>query len=593
NRASCKEYGLNISNEVLNRCILPIHFDNRKRKSVLINMYYKETKRIMEKKISVNLLYPLKLNENETDADKYEQKTTYLPNITIYDFEVYYFPFDNLSIETFFKFLNILSCFSLINDNNLKNILKSLMFSVGFSPQDNIYDYKQTILQNISMYHISFDIIFLLTSVFLDLSIYGIDLIPTLLLDTNNEGIYSYYNIEIQKENSILISKNLSRMFSNQNLNNSYSFKILLFFFMKKNFKTAIFRIIPLKNTSLWRLLSMILNSVDQVIFHNIQINKQLISFLNETDILKDLKTVHFWLAESNSNILSYIETILYTPNIFIEYNDCIQQSMYEKIKMKPLSIIKIVRCRLKNNILRSSISDIIKRHTKSISINLFLKNSGNLYSLRTISFENIKCLKLKEMELESIFIDCILNLPGIEILYLYDCNIEDYDEFHIYPKNYSITTFSFLGKKIINVNLFYKFMCSMIKFTNLEICNDSLSLLLDKDQNCLFSHIIHLNILEFCCLFKIYTNNNSFYFPFFISEEISVGVGFPAGTLKKIFSIQENLNIKKLLYSENFLDDSDSRALENLNFLDNIELSSNIVEIRFHELFDINKTYK
>ncbi|TBU12543.1 hypothetical protein CWI38_0716p0010 [Hamiltosporidium tvaerminnensis] len=385
------------------------------------------------------------------------------------------------------------------------------------------------------MYHISFDIIFLLTSVFLDLSIYGIDLIPTLLLDTNNEEIYSYYNIEIQKENSILISKNLSRMFSNQNLNNSYSFKILLFFFLKKNFKTAIFRIIPLKNTSLWRLLLMILNSVDQVIFHKLHINKRLISFLNETDILKNLKTVHFWLAESNSNILSYIETILYAPNIFIEYNDCIQQSMYEKIKMKPLSIIKIV----------------------------------------------------------SIFIDCILNLPGIEILYLYDCNIGNYDEFHIYPKNYSITTFSFLGKKMINVNLFYKFMCSMIKLTNLEICNDSLSLLLDKDQNSLFSHIIHLNILDFCCVFKIYTNNNSFYFPFFISEEISVGVGFPAGTLKKIFSIQENLNIKKLLYSENFFDDSDSRALEYLNFLDSIELSSNIVEIRFHELFDINKTYK
>ncbi|KAK1348186.1 hypothetical protein LUQ84_002563 [Hamiltosporidium tvaerminnensis] len=196
-------------------------------------------------------------------------------------------------------------------------------------------------------------------------------------------------------------------------------------------------------------------------------------------------------------------------------------------------------------------------------------------------------------MELESIFIDCILNLPGIEILYLYDCNIGNYDEFHIYPKNYSITTFSFLGKKMINVNLFYKFMCSMIKLTNLEICNDSLSLLLDKDQNSLFSHIIHLNILDFCCVFKIYTNNNSFYFPFFISEEISVGVGFPAGTLKKIFSIQENLNIKKLLYSENFFDDSDSRALEYLNFLDSIELSSNIVEIRFHELFDINKTYK
>ncbi|TBU00853.1 hypothetical protein CWI39_1558p0010 [Hamiltosporidium magnivora] len=427
NRASYKEYGLNISNEVLNRCILPIHFDNRKRK----------------KKDFRTSFYPLKLNENETDADKYEQKTRYLPNITIYDFDL---------------FVNIL-----INDNNLKNILKSLLFSAEFSSQDNIYDYKQTILQNISMYHISFDIIFLLTSVFLDLSIYGIDLIPTLLLDTNNEEIYSYYNIEIQKENSILISKNLSRMFSNQNLNNSYSFKILLFFFLKKNFKTAIFRIIPLKNTSLWRLLLMILNSVDQVIFHKLHINKRLISFLNETDILKNLKTVHFWLAESNSNILSYIETILYAPNIFIEYNDCIQQSMYEKIKMKPLSIIKIV----------------------------------------------------------------------------------------------------------------------------------SLSLLLDKDQNSLFSHIIHLNILDFCCVFKIYTNNNSFYFPFFISEEISVGVGFPAGTLKKIFSLPENLNIKKLLYSENYLDGSDSGALENLNFLDSIELSSNIVEIRFHELFDINKTYK
>ncbi|TBU00800.1 hypothetical protein CWI36_1530p0010, partial [Hamiltosporidium magnivora] len=333
NRASYKEYGLNISNEVLNRCILPIHFDNRKRK----------------KKDFRTSFYPLKLNENETDADKYEQKTRYLPNITIYDFDLF--------------FLDILSCFSLINDNNLKNILKSLLFSVEFSSQDNIYDYKQTILQNISMYHISFDIIFLLTSVFLDLSIYGIDLIPTLLLDTNNEEIYSYYNIEIQKENSILISKNLSRMFSNQNLNNSYSFKILLFFFLKKNFKTAIFRIIPLKNTSLWRLLLMILNSVDQVIFHKLHINKRLISFLNETDILKNLKTVHFWLAESNSNILSYIKTILYTPNIFIEYNDCIQQSMYEKIKMKPLSIIKIVRCRLKNNILRSSICSKTKNY--------------------------------------------------------------------------------------------------------------------------------------------------------------------------------------------------------------------------------------
>ncbi|TBU03596.1 hypothetical protein CWI37_0269p0010 [Hamiltosporidium tvaerminnensis] len=515
-------------------------------------------------------------------------------------------PLDYLPLETFFKFLNILSCLNLVLDKNLDKILLNLLISL-----------KPTILQYIETYTISSDIVTTMGKLFKNLSLFKIGFELILFLNTTNEKMYHYYNVKFETKSAILISKNLKKIFSNQNFKNTLIFKVIFIVFLKMNFKTAIFHTIPSKNTELRHFLSQILDSVDKVIFYKLSIDKKPISFLNKENCFNNLTTVYFFLPELQSNILSFINYLLNISEIFIEFDECFEESEYKKTNMNYQVVIKVVRYRLKrlfilenfefldikNYILNSvfeikSINDfeeqfrflnkivelnnvrvflygiiplatinIIETYIWCTSINLILDFKNEIYSFQIIPFANVKTLKIRNIVINTGFIGCILNISGLENLYLFDCGITEYNETVSYPKNDSITSLNLYGKKMISIGFIYKFLSSMINLENLALFNDNLSVLLDSNQKCKFSAKIELKVLEFCSR-------------------------FPPGTLKKIFSIPENTNIKKLSYLDNYLDYSDIGALENLKLLENIEWTGNNSKIRFYMLFNITKTY-
>ncbi|TBU09037.1 hypothetical protein CWI36_0069p0010 [Hamiltosporidium magnivora] len=638
-----------VSNEESNRYGCASDFNKRKRKSVFLKGLCKETRKIVRKRISVHQLNPLNLKTNEFGTEVKQEIQIYLPHITASDFDLfckmlqfYCDPLDYLPLETFFKFLNILSCLNLVLDKNLDKILLNLLISVRFPLENDIYELKPTILQYIETYTISSDIVTTLGKLFKNLSLFKIGFELILFLNTTNEKMYHYYNVKFETKSAILISKNLKKIFSNQNFKNTLIFKVIFIVFLKMNFKTAIFHTIPSKNTELRHFLSQILDSVDKVIFYKLSIDKKLISFLNKENCFNNLTTVYFFLPELQSNILSFINYLLNIPEIFIEFDECFEESEYKKTNMNYQVVIKVVRYRLKrlfilenfefldikNYILNSvfeikSINDfeeqfrflnkivelhnvrvflygiiplatinIIETYIWCTSINLILDFKNEIYSLQIIPFANVKTLKIRNTVINTGFIGCILNIPALENLYLFDYSITEYNETVSYPKNDSITSLNLYGKEMIGIGFIYKFLSSMINLENLALFNDNLSVLLDSDQKCKFSPKIQLKVLEFCCIFKNSKCDCFFYFPFFVNHEISFEQGFPPGTLKKIFSIPENTNIKKLSYLDNYLDYSDIGALENLKLLENIEWTGNNSKIRFYMLFNITKTY-
>ncbi|KAK1347694.1 hypothetical protein LUQ84_002957 [Hamiltosporidium tvaerminnensis] len=356
------------------------------------------------------------------------------------------------------------------------------------------------------------------------------------------------------------------------------------------NFKTAIFHTIPSKNTELRHFLSQILDSVDKVIFYKLSIDKKPISFLNKENCFNNLTTVYFFLPELQSNILSFINYLLNISEIFIEFDECFEESEYKKTNMNYQVVIKVVRYRLKrlfilenfefldikNYILNSvfeikSINDfeeqfrflnkivelnnvrvflygiiplatinIIETYIWCTSINLILDFKNEIYSFQIIPFANVKTLKIRNIVINTGFIGCILNISGLENLYLFDCGITEYNETVSYPKNDSITSLNLYGKKMISIGFIYKFLSSMINLENLALFNDNLSVLLDSNQKCKFSAKIELKVLEFCSSFENSKCDCFFTFLFLLIMKSLLNKDFHLEHLKRYFLFQK-----------------------------------------------------
>ncbi|KAK1348492.1 hypothetical protein LUQ84_002096 [Hamiltosporidium tvaerminnensis] len=563
--------------------------------------------------------------------------------LIFYEFIIsYYFPVHKMTIDKFYTILYFLEYFRFESDKKLRNVIKSILYSLVVSDEMNNFNIEKVSFHFSKQCYFSHALLKKISQEYLK------------LLNNGNKPKFSFFIREHEyyvsniineytslytedRKNILVINDEFDTFFYKKVVVNHKSQCLFLMFLNTLDIKYLHIKSLKRANSkSFCFILKNLKKMVDEIVFFKFNISDDVIRSLNANLNFKNLKKMVFIesrfdtifiFTEHLSNIEEFIfyeehnyerysldeikEGDLNIAKFIIQSLKHIhpQHSIEESIKKNKntpkgnenfylkllkedqfrnkVKIIEYFKC--KNNNLQVKCFYESKRCFNNISITFKnLKEKRFIITENTILEENIKSIKISSSEIKSGFLRDILNLKGLERLEIIKSDIYIDNEIFI---NESIKYFKFWPKGSDCYSIFSKLIDMMIGLQKIYVLKPNI-IDINRFVNQIFyiTELYLLDINKMIDFLKLSKENEKFDF----KATNILDSEYPIDSLKFLFQNYDISSIKKLIIFELTINNLNVKALSNLLSLKELNIYRiKFQNISFSELFCASREYK
>ncbi|TBU00079.1 hypothetical protein CWI36_1751p0020, partial [Hamiltosporidium magnivora] len=581
-----------------------------------------------------------KMNNNiEMYLCHYIKKSDFL---IFYEFIIsYYFPVHKMTIDKFYTILYFLEYFRFESDKKLRNVIKSILYSLVVSDEMNNFNIEKVSFHFSKQCYFSHALLKKISQEYLKLLYNGKDLKFSFFIKEYESYISDEYKglFREDRKHMLVINDKFVTFFSKKVVVNHKSHCLFLMFLNTLDIKYLHIHGLNRENSkSFCFILENLKKMVDEIVFFKCNISDDVICSLNANLSLVNLKKMVFIESEFDkififrehlSNIEEFIfyeqyyyerytvleieegdpnipenvmesfkhihpqhsieESIKENENISKENKDFYLKLLNEdKLKGK-VRIIEYFECEIEN--LEVNCFYEYKGCFNNISITFKNLNEKQFFTTKnTILEENIKCIKITSSAIKSGFLKDILNIKGLERLEIEDSDIFIENKIFI---NESIKYFRFFPNNSDRFCSFFKLVDMMIGLQEIYIAIINI-IKLNRSLDQIF-YITDLNlwsINEMIDFSKLSEKNKKFDIK--ATSKAKADLELSSIPLKFLFQNYEMSGIKKLSIRNFSINHLNVKALSNLLNLKELNIVRiNFQNISFSELFCAKQEYK
>ncbi|TBU10055.1 hypothetical protein CWI38_2062p0010, partial [Hamiltosporidium tvaerminnensis] len=534
-----------------------------------------------------------------------------------------------------------LEYFRVKDDNKLRNVIKSILYSLVESGEMNNFNIEKVSFHFSKQYYFSHALFKKISQEYLKLLNNGKDLKFSFFIKEHEYDISDQYKgiFTEDKKHTLVIDDEFNTFFDKKVVVNHKSQCIFLMFLNTLDIKYLHIKSLKRVNRkSFCFILDNLKKKIDEIVFFWCYISDDVICSLNANLNFKNLKKIVF--IESNfDTVFIFIEHLSNIEEFIFYINENYEIYTVTGIEEENLNIADLIIQSLKNEIQKYSLKESINKNEKipkenedfhlkllnedkfrdkvkifedfrcennnfevqcfyeykgcfnNMSIYLNILNKNSFFATEnTILEQTIKSISISSSVIKSDCLKDILNIKGLERLEIEYSYIDIKNEIFL---NESIKYFKFWPSDSSCYSDFFQLIDMMIGLQKIYFDTTN-TIKLNRFENQIF-YITELDLRCFDRMidFLIQSEQNE-KFDFEATNKDGENLKLYLSPLKFLFQNYEISSIKKLSISDFYINNSDVEALCNLLSLEELNINSIKFEnISFSELFLAKQEYK
>ncbi|TBU04081.1 hypothetical protein CWI36_0814p0020, partial [Hamiltosporidium magnivora] len=644
-----------INNELELECLCQIkrdETDETNEKNCLERMFVRDSNRQYEQyciefieRIGLKLDIFEKFNKMNNNIEIYLchhiKKSDFL---IFYEFIIsYYFPVHKMTIKKFYTILYFLEYFRVKDDNKLRNVIKSILYSLVESDEMQIFDIEKKLFYVSKQDYFSYALLKKISKEYFELVNNGEDLKFSFFIKENEYHVSYIYNGIFRKDRKhmLVINIKFNTFFNKKVVVNHKIHCLFLMFLNTLDIKYLHMNDLNRENSkSFCFILQNLKKKLDEIVFFGCNIYDDVICSLNANLNFENLKKMVF-IKSKFDRIFIFTAHLSHIEEFIFYEEHSVKRYTLPKINKADLNIAEFIIKSLKNKQPQNSMKEFIKKNNyipeenkdfylkllneekfrnkvkttekfecknnnlevecfymyegcfNNISITFYGLNGKQFFTTEnTILEENIKSIKISYSAIKYSFLKDIFNIKGLERLEINCSNINIENENEIFI-NESIKYFSFSPEENIFYSVFSKLIDIMIGLQEIYFTKRNIiKLNRSVDQIFYIKELDLCDINEMIDLLKLSEKNKKFDFK--ATNKDILDSEYPIDSLNCLFQNYEMSGIKKLSIRKFSINYSNEKELGNLLNLKELNIVSiNFLNISFSELFCAIQEYK